>query len=147
MTAPGLSGIVTDLVALVFGTPLPPTAVTAVGGGLASATILWGFIKLMKKIAIPSMLDAYARIEHVRGRNRAQGKIANALAERGSPSDLIQGLSVLGRTSPMDAPGASLYVGGPPTAVIPDPRSPALGDDAMQRVVIADADHLARVDP
>jgi hypothetical protein len=132
VTAAGLRVMISDLIVLLSGATSSPTAVTIVTLAGVGGGALWGVIMLLRKFAIPGLVDACARLQHVRGRNQARTKVANALAERGTPADLIRGLEVLGQVSPMDAPDASVYVGE--AASIPGPWSS--GTDGERRVVI-----------
>jgi hypothetical protein len=126
VTWAGLRAVIADLIELLAGaTPSPATTtvVALASMGVPALALLWGFLKMIKKIAIPNLVDAYTRLQHVRGRNEAQTTVAAALAERGSPDDLIRGLEVLRQVSPMDAPGSGLFIGDQPNAAIPTPRS------------------------
>jgi hypothetical protein len=125
MSIVGLRALLIDLIQLLNVTPTPAAVtVVATAGFTSCALALWGIFKLFKKVISQGLLDAFGRIQHIRGRNRAQEKIVDALAQCGTADELLQGLEMIGRVSPLDAPDASVYVGRPPTAVIPTPRAP-----------------------
>lgn len=96
--------------------------VTVASGALGVALALWGFLMLLAKITTSERLDALARLLHVRGRTRAENTLADALAGRGSPAQIIQGMEVLRVPSPLEAPGANLYIGDPEVVAVPAPR-------------------------
>jgi hypothetical protein len=145
VTWTSLRAFITDLIGLLpEATPSPVT--TAVVTLACALALLWGVMKLLKKIANRGLVDAYTRLQHVRGRNEAQNAVATALAERGTPADLIRGLEVLRQVSPMDAPGSGLFVGDQPNASIPAPRK-STPHHGHRRVVIVNPGPLPERTP
>jgi hypothetical protein len=85
-----------------------------VAGVMLVLAIIWRLIVLLYKLGPggPQWIHAVAHYKHVRGRNKATEALTAALGKKGNAEQLIRGLREVRQISPMDAPGAHLYLEG-----------------------------------
>jgi hypothetical protein len=137
---PNLVGTVVDYLAALSG--IDQSSIRIVVVVITGTTTLWILARLImsliKKIAPvgAGMIDAAARYSNTRGRNRSRNKLCAAVADKGSPQDMLQALQEINQVSPMDAPESNMYLGTQPYAAVPAHRATPLSEAAEATVVI-----------
>lgn len=110
-----------------LGVLLGAVALIATTGAITVWIFMRPVVTVFKNLAPfgAKMIDAVARYSNTRGRNRSRDALCTAIADKGSPQDMLQALQEISRVSPMDAPGASIYQGPRPDPTVPASRPPA----------------------